>query len=221
MIAMLFRMPFWVYFILAPLVLAIGVSSYFSAEHDDAVRQQALSHGPPAVVAIERYNPAKNKGDYDEVMIEAQLDGAKIVDVSKTKGSRTVDDGTVAPLYPTDAKDRAGGISAIFVSDGKLTDDAIKAMIVRDGPFGPIIRIDGIDTTADGKPEFVTTAEDKIGAVPEKTVFLNPFDKDRKVALAPKHEGMEILIIAGIAALLLGGYGLIRMPPKPADPLAG
>jgi hypothetical protein len=221
MISMLFRMPFWVYFALAPVALVLGVWGYFAAQHDDAVRQQALSHGPPPPVAIERYDPTKNKGDYDEVVMEGQLDVDKIVDVTRTKGSRTVGSGTVAPLYPTDAKDRAGGIKAIFVSDERLSDEAIKAMIVRDGPFGPIVRIDGIDTTAGGIPSYVSTAQDRIGAIPEKTVFLNPFDKDRKQELAPKHESGIAIGAGAIFALLFAIYGFFRMPRAEPDPLAG
>jgi hypothetical protein len=221
MISMLFRMPFWVYLILAPVSLALGIWGYFAAVHDDAVRLQALSHGPPAPVAIERYDPKRNQGDYAEVVIEGQLDTTKIVDVTKTKGSRTVGTGTVAPLYATDAKDRAGGIAAIFVSDGTLSDESITKMIVRQGPFGPILRIDGIDTTASGTPEYLSTAQEKIGTIPEKTIFLNPFDKDRNAALAPKNEGMAILIFAAVMAALFAGYGLFRMPRAAPDPLAG
>jgi hypothetical protein len=221
MISMLFRMPFWVYFALAPVALALGIWGYFAAEHDDAVRQQALSHGPPPSIAIERYDARKNKGDYDEVVVEGQLDIEKIVDVTRTKGSRTVGSATVAPLYPTDAKDRSGGIKAIFVSDEKLSDEAIKAMIVRDGTFGPIVRIDGIDTTSGGIPSYVNTAQDRIGTIPANTVFLNPFDRDRKQALAPKKAGTVILIGTAIIALLLAGYGFFRKPRAEADSLAG
>jgi hypothetical protein len=220
-ISMLFRMPFWVYFILAPVSLALGIWAYFAAEHDDAVRQKALSHGPPPPVAIERYDPKRNQGDYAEVVIEGQLDTTKIVDVSKTKGSRTIGTGTVAPLYATNAKDRSTGIAAIFVSDGTLSDEAIGKMIVRQGAFGPILRIDGIDTTESGTPEYLRTAQDKIGTIPEKTVFLNPFDKDRKAELAPKKEGMAFLIFAAVLAAAFAGYGLFRKPRAAPDPLAG
>ncbi len=221
MISMLFRMPFWVYLLLAPVALVLGISAYFGAEHDDAVRQKALSHGPPPPVTIERYDPSKNKSDYNEVVIEGQLDVDKIVDVTKTKGSRTVGTGTVAPLYPTGAKDRSGGIKAIFVSDGILSDQAIKAMIVRDGTFGPVIRIVGIDTTASGTPEYLRTAQEKIGTIPANAVFLNPFDGDRKKELAPRREGTGFLIFGAIVGLLLAGYGLYRKPSAAPDPLAG
>jgi len=221
MISMLFRLPYWAYFVLAPIVLLLGISIYFSAEADDAARAKALSHGPPPPVAIESYDPKKHRGDYAEVMIEGQLDVTKIVDVTKTKRSRTVGTGTVAPLYATNAKDKSGGIAAIFVSDTKLDDAAIEKMIVRQGPFGPILRIDGIDTTDKGKPEYLRTAEDNIGAIPEKTVFLDPFGADRKAELAPTKNGIGILIFALIVAAALGGYGFFRKPRAAPDPLAG
>lgn len=211
MLSMLFRMPPIVYYVLAPLALAAGIFAYFSTEADDAERRKALSHAPPTPIALERFDPIKNKADYAEVTIDGQLDVAKIVDVTKTRDSRTVGQVTVAPLYATDAKDRSAGMKAVVVYDARISDEKLKSMIQRDGAFGPIVRVGGVATT---DSELIADAKQALadkGGTPANVLFIKPYIEGRQAALETSGGSGFYAAIAGlIVALALGAYGFVR-----------
>jgi len=210
MYGLLFRLPSIVYFIVAPIALALGIWGYTSILQDDAERARALAKAPPAAVAIEKYDPAKNKGEYNEAVILAQLDVAKIIDVVKKKGSRETGRVVVAPLYATDAKERTPVVPLVLVTDETLTDTQISAMAVGQGAFGPILKIDGLAQVDSGLSSDAQQALASVTTSWDKTVFIQPFGAGRAAALSKKGASGVVLGLGILAAVILVIIGLFR-----------
>lgn len=207
----LFRLPPVLYLLASPLLLAAGVFLHFQDQNNEAAKAKALTHEPPAEVALEAYDQAKNKSDYDEVVILAQLDLDSMVEVTKSKRGVERDRATIGRLYPVGAADKSAPAPALLVADGTLTDDQLKKMLVLDkkGAFGPIIRINGREGYV-GHSSAVSKATESGPAIAEKALRIEPFQNGRKVALTPSPAGDLFLGLGSAASLLLTGFGLFR-----------
>jgi hypothetical protein len=71
MIGRLFRLPPIVYFILAPLVLALGVAGMISSNSNDAEKAAALSHAAPEPVALQDVTSGDTGNDYKRPATQA------------------------------------------------------------------------------------------------------------------------------------------------------
>jgi hypothetical protein len=207
----LFRLPAIVYFIAAALLLAGGVAMYVQDQANEAAKAKALTHEPPAEVALEAYDPAKNKSDYDEVVVLAQLDLDSMVEVTKTKRGVERDRATIGRLYPVGASDKSAPAPALLVADGTLSDEQLKAMMVPDkqGAFGPIVKINGREGSA-GHYSAVSKATESGPPVAENVLYIEPFQNGRTAALAAAPMGEVFLGAGGVGALLLAGFGFFR-----------
>lgn len=214
----LFRLPSILYFLAAPLILAGGIAMFFQDQANEAAKAKALTHEAPAEVALEDYNAAKHKSDYDEVVILAQLDVHSMVEVTKTKRGVERDRATIGRLYPVGAADTTGPAPALLVADGSMSDDELKAMAVPDkqGAFGLIVKINGREAYA-GHSSAVSEATKSGPAVAQNVLTIEPFKNGRKAALAPAPAGDLLLGAGGVGALLLSGYGFFRRRREIAD----
>lgn len=207
----LFRLPSIVYFLASPLLLAAGVVLFVQDQNNEAAKAKARTHEPPAEVALEAYDPAKNKSDFDEVVVLAQLDVDTMVEVTKTKRGVERDRATIGRLYAVGAADKSAPAPALLVADGSLSDEQLKAMVVPDkqGAFGPIVKIHGREGSA-GHYDAVSEATKSGPAVAEKALHIEPFQNGRHAALAPAPAGDLFLGLGGVASLLLTGFGFFR-----------
>jgi hypothetical protein len=206
----MFRMSSWLYFLLAPAVLACAVFLYFDLEGDEAAKAKALAHKPPEPVAIESYDPAKNRSDFEEVTVLAQLDLATIVEVVESKRGVERSRTTVGRLYPVGAKDKNAPAPAVLATHDGLSDVQISTMAAGTGPIGPILKINGRE---DGRGGIALDADKALESGPpvaEARLYIQPFVNGREAGLAKKGGAGGVLGLGAVAAALLGFYGWWR-----------
>jgi hypothetical protein len=204
----LFRLPPLVYFVLAPILLTLGIFMFFYEMNRDGERAAALSHDPPKPTAVQALKSGDSGSDFNEIVIRGQADVASMVELSKTKNGRTVGTDLYIPLYPTDAKDLTGPVSAVLEIRGNATDEQIEAMFESEGPAGPVLVVNGVlydGTNGDAREAFSgrkTVAAD--------LYTIQPFMKGRKEGLKPADMGGTWLLAGLVLAAALGGYGFFR-----------
>ena len=207
----IFRLSPIAYFVLAPLAAALGVFLYFDMSGDDAARAKALSHAAPPEIAIEKFDAAKNVSDADEVTILAQLDLATMSEVVRTKRGSERGRTSLGMLYPTDAKAATGKATGMMVVDGSIGDDQLSKIVVAEGVFGPIVKLNGTIGAESGKSSETDMATEKTAGLAPDAIYIEPFLNGRAVDLAPRGGGGELLGFLLFAAALIGGYGWFRL----------
>jgi hypothetical protein len=208
-----FRLWPIVYFVAAPIILAFSIFMYFDIEGDDAAKKAASKHAAPAAVALEAFDAAKNKADFGEVVLMAQLDPKRLVDVTEEKDGVKKVVAFVAPLYPTNAKDTTAAAPAVLMTADPLPNDKIEKMVAGQGAFGPVIKINGFvsdDSSLIGKVDNVRKDTLKAVAITPTPVYIEPFVNGREAGLKPSGGGMVVLIIGSLIALALAGFGYFR-----------
>ncbi|NJM51771.1 MAG: hypothetical protein HC843_13625 [Sphingomonadales bacterium] len=211
MLGFLWRLPAIVYFIVSAALVIGGIAMFFTSRSDDAARSAALKHKPPAEVLLDNHNPATYKSDYDEIVLRAQANPAAIMEEVRTKRSREVGRTVYMPLYPVAAKSPDQPATAVAIMDEAVSDEQLAALVVGEGNFGPIMLIDGIHengTVGDGQKAREVLA--RAATLSPNVTVVKPFINGRKADLAPKQNGIAILIGALVAALLSAGYGFYR-----------
>ncbi len=203
----LFRLPSIVYLIVAPCLLAFGVMMFFQDRATEADKAKARSHKPPAEVPIEQYDPAKNKADFNEVVLLAQLDVETMLEVVKTKRgserSRTI----VARLYPANAKDKAKPAPGVLVTEQALSDTELQSMFVAMGAVGPVLKINGSENGIGLHSGAVNEAFRDGPAVAPNAIYIEPFVGGRAASLVARDDSGIFLGLGFFAALLVGGFG--------------
>jgi len=204
------RLPVWMYFALA--VGSLPAAFYFWQDHEskEADKATALSQPPPAPVTIQAFDPVSDQGPAAEVEILAQaaVDHA----YTMTRKSRKV---VLIPLFATDALSTAAeSLGAIFELEGELTNEELAAMVVAEGPMGPILAINGV-LVEPGR--FGTSINDALRdagiARAQGYLYVDPFRRGRESGLAPSGSGpMLAYLILGFGAVSLA-IGLYRRNP--------
>lgn len=207
MLYRLFRLPPLVYFIAAPLVLALAVFLYFDENGKAADRAAALSHEPPAEVALTDITSDDSGNDYNEVVVRAQGDVMNTIEMVRTKRGSERGRKVFMPLYAPDAADFSGPAIAVLQVDKELTEEHLASLYVSDGPAGPVFLLDG---TLEGGPnsEAVEALGDARLAPGFRTI--KPFIDGREAALSDEGIGTGLLIFGLLLALALGLYGFFR-----------
>jgi hypothetical protein len=206
----MFRLPWIVYVVLAPLVFGFGIWAYFDEQSQNAERAKALSHAPPPPVKVEAFDPKAKRSDFNEVTLLAQADTAHMIEVSKTRKGRETSRSLVMPLYATTATAATGVPAAILVSDENMSDAALEKLIVEKGNFGPIMKIGGLVSDDFSARDVAKEALTKSGQYGETTTIIEPFERDRAAELQQKDNGGVMLGLGTILGLLLGAYGWFR-----------
>jgi hypothetical protein len=204
----------WGCFVTAGAILGLfGLVSFATAD-EEAEKAKARASAPPAIVAIEDFDPARHQGLFNEVMIRAQLDIATMDRVNNDKPvleERTTT--TVARLYGTDAKDRSGSAPGILATYDTLSANRIIDMAEKPGPIGPIVVINGRvdDPTILTQEVFKVTGIGHV--VAEDAPIITPFLHGRMDALAPLDDSGAVMTVGMIVVspfLLIGLYRLHR-----------
>lgn len=204
----LFRLPPLVYFVLAPVLLVLGVVLFFYEMNRDSERAAALSHDPPKPTLVQALKSDDSGSDFNEIVIKGQADVASMVELSKTKNGRTVGTDLYIPLYPTDAKDFTGPVTAVLEIRGNATDEQIEAMIESEGPAGPVLVANGV--LHDGKSTDAREALDGRKTLAGDYYAVQPFMKGRAEGLKAGDMGSTWLLAGLVLAAVLGGYGFLR-----------
>jgi hypothetical protein len=208
MITRLFRLPPVVYFILAPLMLALGVYAYVDSNAQDAERRAALSHDAPAPISLQDLKSGDTGSDFNEIVLAAQVDVDNMIELSRERRGRTTGRELFIPLYPTDAADLNGPVSAVIEIDGMVSDEQLGQFYVADGPAAPVFVVNGVLDA--GSNMDVGKAFEGRKTVAETVYTVRPFMNGREAGLKPKESGTGLLILGLIVAAVLGGYGFLR-----------
>lgn len=211
---LLFRMPWWVYFALAPLAVAGAGYTWLDDRHAEAEKAAALRQSPPAPVAIEAFDPARNVARAGEVMVTGQVDFTDAMELTETKRGVEEHHWTIAPIYPASAADTAAPATGVFVHDGAISDEQIKRMVTGTGPVGPVLKIDGLRRTDDTTEQAVRKGLTKIRTV-DAPLLVDPFVAGRSAGLAPSTAGLSLAIGLLVLAMVLGGVGAFRRSIRP------
>jgi hypothetical protein len=204
----LFRLPPLVYFVLAPILLALCIFWFVTDSNRDAERAAALSHDPPKPIAVQALKSGDSGSDFNEIVIRGQADVASMVELSKTKNGRTIGTDLFIPLYPTDAKDLNGPVTAVLEIRGNATDEQVEAMFESEGPAGPVLVANGV--LYDGTNSDARKAFDKRKTVAADLYTIQPFMNGRKEGLRASGRAPNWLYTGLILAAALGGYGFFR-----------
>ena len=208
MLYRLFGLPPIVYFILAPVVLALGVFMYVSSNEQDAQRAAALTHEAPAMIELADITSDESGNDYNEVVVRAQADPANMVEIVRTKRGSERGRKLFTPLYPADAENFSGPALAIMQIDGTVSDEQLGQFYLEDGPAGPILLLNGV--LEGGKSGDVNKAfGDSVNLAPDVRT-IEPFIDGREVALNRKGSGSMLLGLGFLLAALLAGFGYYR-----------
>lgn len=208
MLFRLFRLPPIVYLILAPLVLVLGVFLFITENDRDAQRAAALSHAAPGPVEIQSVSSVDTGNDFNEIVVAGQADVANMVELTKTRRGLERGRKLFIPLYPTDATDFSGPVTAVVEIRGAVSDAQLDAMYVGDGPAGPVLMTNGVLSARSGGDARKALEARKTLAAEFYTI--EPFMNGRDQDLKPKGMGSVLLGLAFVIAALLGGYGYFR-----------
>jgi len=206
MIGLLFRLPPLVYLVLAPLVL--GIYLFIDENGRDAERAAALSHAAPKPIAIQALKSGDTGNDFNEIVVKGQADINNMIELTKTKNGAATGSDLFIPLYPTDAKDLSGPVTAVIEINGTVSDAQLDALYDSDGPAGPVLMANGV--LSEGTSSDARTALEGRKTLAAKVYTIEPFINGRKEGLKPTGQGSTLLGFAFVIAALLGGYGYYR-----------
>lgn len=211
-----FRLPSWVYFIVAPLGLAFAIYLFIDDQKDEAAKATARAGNPPAEVTIDEFDTAKNVGAAGEAVIVGQVDFNQSYELTKTKRGIERAHYVLAPIYPVDATDASQPALGVLMQDGRLSDEQIRNLAVGVGPFAPVLKIDGkVLNVADIGGNASDFAQ-RVKLTPN-SVYIDPFENGRAAGLAPSSNGRDAAMLIGVVALVLCGFGLWRRSREQAQ----
>lgn len=203
----LLRLHWIVYAILAPILITLGIWGFISGRDDEAAKARARQHAAPAAIALENFNPTKDKSDFDEVVLRAQVDVNSMVEVVKKK--RGVERGrtTIARLYPVSAKDTSAPAPAVLVAPRSIPEAYLQKAMVSQGAVGPVLEFDGRITT--GHSSDIREALRENTPITPDAIHIEPFIDGRDAALR-KGDPTLMLWLGGIGGLVSGLYAWFR-----------
>lgn len=204
-----FTLPPIAYLVLAPIIAVLAVYLFIDDRKSEAEKAAALAGKPPAVVRLEEFNAAKHTGKASEVAVLAQLDATKIMELTQSKRGTVRNHWTIAPLYATDAADTSKPAIGVMVERDPISDEQLSKMAVATGKFGPIVLLNGATVSRSSESKALGEVDGQMKIAPDATI-IDPFEAGRAVGLAPSNGGRDVSIIALVAALGIGGFGLFR-----------
>jgi hypothetical protein len=206
----LFRLPPIVYWLLSPVGIAAAIWLFISDRESEAQKAIAMNAKPPAAVKLEAFDPRRNTGTAQEVNIIAQADGTQAMEVTRSSKSADVrEKWVIVPLYPTTAKDASAPATGVLLQRGDASDEQFEKMVIGEGPFAPLIALDGTMIDASSESEALRTVRDRMEIAPN-AIYVDPFEAGRKAGLAPSTKGRDSAIALAIFALFVGLYGIFR-----------
>lgn len=200
-----------------PGILIVGLFGLvgYAVSDEEAQKAKARASAPPPVVAVEDFDPAKDRHSFDEVNVRAQLD-IKTMDKVIDEDSPSDDERrtTVVRLYPASAKDRNAPAPGVLVTYKPLSANRIIAMTEKMGPIGPIVVINGRAQSTSGIKNDAAKAIDRGPLVAEDAPYIEPFMDDRMAALAAEDGGATVFFSGLVVSLPFFIWGLVRLRKK-------
>jgi len=209
----LVRVPACICLLIGPVLLGYGGWRYHGFQSVEAEKAVIRAATPPKLVAIERFDPARDAGAGGEMSILGQVDFAQAQEVFPGEGSRSLGDSRsdgswiVAPIYPATASRAEGAALGVMIERGPATPDQIRHMVTREGPFAPVLAIRGakVDATA---VETATPGMSSFRLAPNP-LYIDPYEAGRNKALAASahadYDAIELMIFG----LAMGLYGVV------------
>lgn len=207
---LLFRMPWWAYFALGPLLLIGAGYAYYDYQQEVAAKSATAKHAPPAPVPVESIDPTRATGKVNEVIALAQVDLEHAVELTESKRGVERHHWTVVPIYPTNVSDPAAPAIGAMVHDGAVEDNQLASLVAGRGSLGPVMKLDGIVTNDFSTTQAVTKALAGRVKLPENPIIIDTFVAGRQAGLKPDEGGFYVAIAAAIAGLAAIGYGFYR-----------
>lgn len=207
---LLFRLPWWAYFALAPLLFVGAGYAYYDYNQEVTAKSELARSKPPAAVPIESIKPSSGTAEVKEVVAIAQVDLDHAMEMTESKRGVERHHWTVAALYPATTSDAATQPLGAMVHDGKIDDQMLASMVIGQGPLGPVMKLDGLLTEDFSTTNAVTKAFDGRVKLPANPIIIDTFVEGREAGLKPDDGGFIIAIIAAIAGLAALGMGLYR-----------
>lgn len=210
-----FKLPWPVYLAAGLVFAALAALFYNFGKEDDAKRTLALRSPPPKAVGIEKFSRAVNSGPSGEIIVIGQADVDHWAELSETKNGEEKRHWTLIPLYAADATDPIGASPGMIVADGVLNRAEIAKMTTGQGPFGPILRIDG--EIAENPATYGSDARNELARMRlnGNAVMVAPYKGSRIEELQPRGPGLAI--VTGVIGLLLILYAFFRRWREPIE----
>jgi hypothetical protein len=205
----LFRLPAIVYLILAPLGVAGSVYLYIDDQKSEAAKAVARAAPPPAEVKIEAFDRAHNTGTANEVVVLGQVDVTQAMEVTRSKSGTVRERWVIAPVYPTTATDPSAPAIGVMLQRGAATDDQLAHLVVAQGKFAPIMRLDGSLLEPGSERQALDEVTDRMKISPS-AIYIDPFEEGRAAGLAASNGGRDAAIAALVISLLIGAFGAFR-----------
>lgn len=211
MLSLFFRLPFWMYLVMA---VCFGYMTEQMVVHDrkkEAERAEALKQEPPQVVDLSAYDPSSNKTLADEVTVSGWINTEHNTELTKSKNGITT--GTRYMFVMAGQGDSEGSKIARAVII--LTEAERDFFAENSGQFLSGLLPQGFEMTFNGRATSSTSFSDVARkAMKEQGVtraenffYLEPFLHGREAALAPDANGGQHIRtfgygVAGVLVLL-------------------
>lgn len=205
MLGRLFRLPPMVYLVLAPILAVLGIALFIYENGQDAERAAALSHSAPKPVELQSITSGDSGSDFNEIVVAGQADIDAMIELTSTKRGRETGRELFIALYPTDAADFSGPVTAVLEIDGVVSDEQLGEMYVGDGPAGPVFLANGI--LSEGSNSDASEAFAGRKTLAPSIYTITPFIEGREAGLKPTEMGSTFLMLGLILAAVVGGYG--------------
>lgn len=205
----MFRLPPLVYLIAAPLGLALAVFLFFNDRQNEADKAAARRGKPPAAVLIEKFDPARNTGLAHEVNVVGQVDASRMFELTRGKDGAARERWVMAPVYATTATQPQGPAIGLMMQRGSIDDAQLQKLVVTQGPFGPILLLNGFAVDRTSESEALGEINGRIQLAPN-ALLIDPFENGREAGLAPSTSGRDSAILVLVIALLVGAFGAFR-----------
>ena len=219
-------------FLIAAALIGFGYQQYMAAESTNEARAAALAEGPPPVVDIDTYIPARNDGHLGEVNVRAQLDLTWDYQLTLTTNSGNHYAYMVPLVEVKPDAARPAVLGYLLWNDSDFTFDQFDPMTFLInaegfGTVGPILTLNGLRDTPGQFDDMIADAFAENGRVlPPEPLILSLFDGDRAAYFAPRDPRTPLVWLGGLGALFVAvGLGrlVVRRPtpagPGPADPV--
>lgn len=204
-----FRLPPLVYLVLAPLGIALAVYLYIDDRQSEANKAAARAGKPPALVQIEKFDPARNVGAAQEVNVVGQVDFRQAMELTRSKRGVERDRWVMAPIYATTATKPEGPAIGLMIQHGSIADAQIEGMVAAEGAFGPILRLNGIAVDRASETKAVEEMSTRVSLSPT-ALLVDPFEAGRAAGLAPSTAGRDVALAALVISLLVAAFGAFR-----------
>jgi hypothetical protein len=191
----------------APFLALLAVAIFYGGRDDEAAKAAARAGKPPAMVDIAEFVPARDTGPANEGVLLAQIDLARMTDISRGKEGHMNEHYTIAPLYPARAMGPDAMARGVLVRRGRLSEAELQRYTVAMGAIGPVVKLDGELLSRNRIQDALEGGFGGRVIINRTPVYIDPYPEGRDVALAPSSMDRDMAFFFGYlaAAFAIGG----------------